>query len=57
MKKMLPHIETPSSRAEFDKFAAAGKELMALHVDYESVEPCHFSKEDIHAASALRWHS
>lgn len=39
LKKMLPHIETPSSRAEFDKFAAAGKELMALHVDYESVEP------------------
>lgn len=39
LKKMLPHIATPSSRAEFDKFAAAGKELMALHVDYESVEP------------------
>ncbi|MBK4157463.1 DEAD/DEAH box helicase family protein [Corynebacterium macginleyi] len=39
LKKMLPHIETPSSRTEFDKFAAAGQELMALHVDYESVEP------------------
>lgn len=39
LKKMLPHIETPSSRAEFDKFAAAGKELMDLHVNYESVEP------------------
>lgn len=39
LKKMLPHIETPSSRAEFDTFVAAGKELMALHVDYESVEP------------------
>lgn len=39
LKKMLPHIETPSSRAEFDKFAAAGKELMGLHVGYESVEP------------------
>lgn len=39
LKKMLPHIETPSSRAEFDKFVAAGKELMALHVGYESVEP------------------
>ncbi|MCG7233568.1 DEAD/DEAH box helicase [Corynebacterium sp. ACRQM] len=39
LKRMLPHIKTPSSRAEFDKFAAAGKELMALHVDYESVEP------------------
>ncbi len=39
LKKMLPHIETPSSRSEFDKFAAAGKELMDLHVGYESVEP------------------
>nr|WP_278723176.1 DEAD/DEAH box helicase [Corynebacterium accolens] len=39
LKKMLPHIETPNSRAEFDKFAVAGKELMDLHVNYESVEP------------------
>ncbi|ALA67504.1 DEAD/DEAH box helicase [Corynebacterium lactis] len=39
LKKMLPHIETPSSREEFDKFASAGKELMTLHVGYESVEP------------------
>lgn len=39
LKKMLPHIETPSSRAEFDKFAAAGQELMDLHVNYESVDP------------------
>ena len=39
LKKMLPHIETPSSRVEFDKFAAAGQELMDLHVGYEDVEP------------------
>ncbi len=39
LKKMLPHIETPSSRTEFDKFAAAGQELMDLHVNYETVEP------------------
>lgn len=39
LKKMLPHIETPSSRAEFDKFAAAGQKLMDLHVHYEDVEP------------------
>lgn len=39
LKKMLPHIETPSSREEFDKFMAAGAELMALHVGYEDVEP------------------
>ena len=39
LKKMLPHIETPATRAEFDKFAAAGKQLMDLHVNYEHVEP------------------
>ena len=39
LKKMLPHIETPTSRAEFDKFAAAGQELMDLHVNYENVDP------------------
>ena len=39
LKKMLPHIETPISRAEFDKFAAAGQELMDLHVNYEDVDP------------------
>lgn len=39
LKKMLPHIETPSTRAEFDKFAAAGKQLMDLHVNYEELEP------------------
>lgn len=39
LKKTLPHIETPMTRAEFDKFVAAGKELMDLHVDYESVDP------------------
>ncbi|MCQ9370930.1 damage-inducible protein, partial [Corynebacterium sp. 35RC1] len=39
LKKMLPHIETPASRAEFDKFAAAGAALMKLHVGYEDVEP------------------
>ena len=39
LKKMLPHIETPASREEFDRFALAGKELMALHVGYETVEP------------------
>ena len=36
---MLPHIETPATRAEFDKFALAGKELMDLHINYEDAEP------------------
>lgn len=39
LKKMLPHIKTPESREEFVRFARAGKELMALHVGYEDVEP------------------
>src|SRR5699024_1955805 len=39
LKKMLPHIETPATRAEFDKFAVAGKELMDLHINYEDAEP------------------
>lgn len=39
LKKMLPHIETPTSRAWFDQLAAAGRELMDLHVNYEDVEP------------------
>lgn len=39
LKKMLPHIETPKSRDRFDQVAAAGRELMALHVGYEEVEP------------------
>ncbi|OFT50282.1 damage-inducible protein [Corynebacterium sp. HMSC06D04] len=39
LKKMLPHIETPTLRARFDQLAAAGRELMDLHVNYEDVEP------------------
>lgn len=39
LKKMLPHIETPTDRGRFNQLAAAGKELMALHIGYEDVEP------------------
>ncbi|RAV32661.1 DEAD/DEAH box helicase [Corynebacterium heidelbergense] len=39
LNKMLPHIATPQSRERFDRVAAAGRELMALHVGYEDVEP------------------
>lgn len=45
LKKMLPHIETPATREEFDKFAVAGEKLMALHVGYEDVEPYPVSVE------------
>ena len=39
LKTILPHIETPGTREEIDKFARAGKELMDLHVGYEDMEP------------------
>ena len=39
LKKMLPHIETPKTREEFDKFAVAGMQLIDLHVNYEDLEP------------------
>ncbi|AJE33874.1 superfamily II DNA/RNA helicase [Corynebacterium humireducens NBRC 106098 = DSM 45392] len=39
LKKMLPHIETPTDRSRFDQVSAAGKELMDLHVGYEDVAP------------------
>lgn len=36
---MLPHIETPTDRSEFDKVSRIGEKLMELHVGYEDVEP------------------
>ncbi|MEZ2190091.1 DEAD/DEAH box helicase [Corynebacterium sp. CCM 9204] len=39
LKKMLPHVETPSSRERFDQLTEAGRKLMDLHVNYEDVDP------------------
>lgn len=39
LKKMLPHIETPTDRSRFDQLAATGRELMDLHINYEDVKP------------------
>ncbi|MFP7365382.1 DEAD/DEAH box helicase [Corynebacterium callunae] len=39
LKKMLPHIETPTDRGRFDQLVAAGQKLMDLHINYENVEP------------------
>lgn len=39
LKKMLPHIETPTDRARFNQLASVGKKLMDLHINYEDVEP------------------
>ncbi|MGP9723329.1 DEAD/DEAH box helicase [Corynebacterium sp. AOP40-9SA-29] len=39
LKKMLPHIETPTDRARFDAVTEAGRQLMDLHINFETVEP------------------
>ena len=39
LKKMLPHIETPTDQDRFDQLVAAGKALMELHINYEDVDP------------------
>lgn len=39
LKKMLPHIETPTNQARFDQLATAGQKLMDLHLNYEDIEP------------------
>lgn len=39
LKKMLPHIPTPESRARFEQLASAGRRLAGLHVDYETATP------------------
>ena len=39
LKKMLPHINTPTHRGRFNQLAAAGRELMDLHIGYDDVEP------------------
>src|SRR5699024_4010921 len=39
LQKMLPHIETPTDRHRFDQLAAAGRELLELHINYEDLEP------------------
>ena len=39
LKKMLPRIPTPESRAEFDTRADAGRQLVLLHADYDEVDP------------------
>lgn len=38
LKKMLPHIETPTDRARFNAVADAGQQLMDLHVNFQTVE-------------------
>lgn len=39
LKKMLPHIETPTDPSRFDALVTAGKQLMDLHINFETVEP------------------
>ncbi|MBD0862886.1 DEAD/DEAH box helicase [Gordonia sp. zg691] len=39
LKKLLPHIPTPETRARFEQLVSAGRALSDLHVGYEDVEP------------------
>jgi predicted helicase len=39
LKKMLPHIPTPTGRQRFERLADAGRRLATLHVDYEHAKP------------------
>lgn len=39
LKKMLPHIETPTDIERFRLVSNAGRELMDLHINYEDLEP------------------
>ena len=45
LKKEKPRIPFVTSRALFDAFAAAGRELCDLHVGYETVEPYPLTEE------------
>lgn len=39
LKRQLPRIPLPGSAEDFRAYAAAGRELMDLHIGYETVEP------------------
>lgn len=39
LKKEAPRVPLVTARTDFDAFAAAGQELINLHVDYETVDP------------------
>ena len=51
LKKEKPRVPLVTSRAVFDAFAAAGRELCNLHVGYESVEPYPLTEEWVAAAN------
>lgn len=39
LKKVLPHIPTPTSRERFDQLTDAGRRLADIHLSYETVDP------------------
>ncbi|WP_445168250.1 DEAD/DEAH box helicase [Mycolicibacterium sp. Dal123E01] len=39
LKKMLPHIPTPTSRERFEQLSDAGRTLGELHANYDAVDP------------------
>ena len=50
LKKEKPRVPLVESRALFDAFAAAGRELCDLHVNYETVEPYPLTEEWVDGA-------
>lgn len=53
LKKMLPRIPRVTSPEAFRAFAAAGRELSALHIGYEDVEPYPLTQHWSPVAKAL----
>ena len=45
LKKEKPRVPLVEHRALFDAFAAAGRELCDIHIDYETVEPFPLTEE------------
>jgi predicted helicase len=53
LTKMLPRIPPLKLASDFQLFVEAGRELMALHLNYESVEPYPLEEERAAGASLL----
>jgi predicted helicase len=50
LRKEAPRIPLVSSRADFDAFASAGRELLGLHLGYETVDPYPLVEEWVNQA-------
>lgn len=53
LKRMLPRIPLSGSRADFESFTTAGRELSDLHISYEEVEP--YPLHETHPIGVESW--